>query len=210
MFEQLFGSKTRVKLIKVFLDNPEKRFFVRELTRLTDTLINSIRRELDNLVSLRIILVEETKVEDGEVKKGLNTKKYYSLNTKNLFLQDLNNLFNKGKMLLEKKLIEKIRRLGDIKYLAFSGIFVDNEKAETDIVIIGDLDIVKAKESLQKFELEIGKDIRYTVLSDNEYNLRKDIADNFIEAIMEDESAIIVIDKLQKRKLESAYTEIIA
>ncbi|MBT5337799.1 hypothetical protein HOL46_00890, partial [Candidatus Falkowbacteria bacterium] len=157
MFEQLFGSKTRVKLIKVFLDNPEKKFFVRELTRLTDSLINSIRRELDNLVNLKIIQAEEA-VDNSEnekpLKKGLNVKKFYSLNTKNLFLQDLTNLFNKGKILLEKKLVEKIKRLGDIHYMAFGGLFVDKDKDETDVVIIGDFDIVKAKESFRKFEKE--------------------------------------------------------
>ena len=37
MIEQLFGSKTRVMLLRLFLNNPEKFYYVRELTRNLDT-----------------------------------------------------------------------------------------------------------------------------------------------------------------------------
>jgi len=55
MLEQLFGSKTRVMLLRLFLNNPEKFYFVRELTRSLETHLNSIRRELSNLESIGII-----------------------------------------------------------------------------------------------------------------------------------------------------------
>ena len=46
MLEHLFGSRTRVKLLKIFLSNPDKDYFVRELTRKIKERINSARREL--------------------------------------------------------------------------------------------------------------------------------------------------------------------
>ena len=73
MFEQLFGSKTRVKLIRIFLDNPDKLFYVRELTRMSDSLINSVRRELQNLINLKIII--EQKV-SSKKKKDQRHKHY--------------------------------------------------------------------------------------------------------------------------------------
>jgi hypothetical protein len=45
MIEQLFGSKTRVKLLKLFFSNPNRSFYVREITRTIDEQINSVRRE---------------------------------------------------------------------------------------------------------------------------------------------------------------------
>ena len=207
MFEQLFGSKTRVKLIRVFLANPAGKFYVRELTRLTDSLINSIRRELDNLIELKLIKVSEAVPALDQKPKGMNAKKYYYLNTKNLFLQDLNNLFAKGRILLEKKLIEKIKKLGEIKYISFGGVFVDDERAQTDLVVIGELELDKAKESLKKFEAEVGRPIRYTLMDENEYALRKDIADSFLEEIIENKNNIVVLDKLTKRKKTSGLFE---
>ena len=46
MIDQLFGSKTRVKLLELFYSNPNRSFYVREITRKIDEQINSVRREL--------------------------------------------------------------------------------------------------------------------------------------------------------------------
>ena len=209
MFEQLFGSKARVKLMKVFLENPEKRFYVRELTRLTDCLINSVRRELDNLMGIKLITMQEIVAKKDGEKKGLNAKKYYYLNEKNLFLQDLKNLFAKGQILLEKKLVERIKRLGEIKYIAFGGISVDNEKANTDLFVIGDLDKDKAVSGMAKFEKEVGKKIRYTIMNESEYVLRRDIADSFLIDFLEDDKKVVVLDQLKKRPKAVNHADII-
>ena len=50
MLEHLFGSKTRVRLLRLFLHHPEEAFFVRELARKTHFQMNAVRRELENLV----------------------------------------------------------------------------------------------------------------------------------------------------------------
>src|ERR1700742_3076811 len=55
MIEQLFGSKTRVKLLQLFYSNPNRAFYVREITCKIDEQINSVRRELSNLLSIGII-----------------------------------------------------------------------------------------------------------------------------------------------------------
>ena len=55
MIDALFGSKTRVKLLHLFLNNPGKAFYVREITRLINEQINSVRRELLNMLEVGII-----------------------------------------------------------------------------------------------------------------------------------------------------------
>src|SRR5437588_11935214 len=55
MIDQLIGSKTRVKLLQLFFSNPNRAFYVREITRKIDEQINSVRRELANLLSIGII-----------------------------------------------------------------------------------------------------------------------------------------------------------
>src|SRR3982751_5584827 len=71
MVEQLFGSKTRVKLLQLFYTNPNRSFYVREITRKIDEQINSVRRELANLLSVGIISSDST-----------NNKLYYEVNQK--------------------------------------------------------------------------------------------------------------------------------
>lgn len=204
MFEQLFGSKTRVKLLKIFLENPEKRFFVRELTRLCDSLINSIRRELNNLIEMKIILEEVPAIKDPEIKKTINSRKYYRLNPKNLFKQDLLNLFLKSKILMEKRFVERIKRLGEIKYFCLSGAFIEDPKALTDIFVVGEFEKDKVLKTLKEFEKEIERSINYTVMDVNEYQLRQDIADGFLEKIMGNERNLVIVDKLTKKKKNNA------
>ena len=50
--EKLFGSKTRAKLLALFFENTEKSYYVREITRVIEEQINSVRRELTNLSAL--------------------------------------------------------------------------------------------------------------------------------------------------------------
>jgi predicted transcriptional regulator len=54
--DALFGSKTRVKLLHLFLNHPGQSFYVREITRLVDEQINSVRRELSNMLEVGVIL----------------------------------------------------------------------------------------------------------------------------------------------------------
>jgi DNA-binding transcriptional ArsR family regulator len=55
MIDALFGSKTRVKLLHLFLNHPGQSFYVREITRVIDEQINSVRRELSNMLEVGVI-----------------------------------------------------------------------------------------------------------------------------------------------------------
>lgn len=185
--------------MQVFLENPGKRFYVRELTRLTDSLINSVRRELDNLIQLKLVIAEDLPQKDAAIDaaRAFNAKKYYTLNASNVFQRDLLNLFSKGKLLVEKHLVEKLKALGDLQYLAFGGIFVDDAGAATDLLVIGQFNRLKAKEILEQFEKETGKEIRYTLMDEIEYNVRQEVADKFLVGILSNERNMIIINNLK-------------
>src|ERR1700740_2679598 len=85
MIEQLFGSKTRVKLLQLFYSNPNRSFYVREITRKIDEQINSVRRELSNLLNIGIIISENTE-----------NKLYYEVNQKYEYFEPLQEIFGGG------------------------------------------------------------------------------------------------------------------
>src|SRR3984957_18804096 len=82
MIEQLFGSKTRVKLLQLFYGNPNRSFYVREITRKIDEQINSVRRELANLLNIGIILSDTT-----------NNRLYYEVNQRYDYYEPLAAIF---------------------------------------------------------------------------------------------------------------------
>lgn len=83
MIEQLFGSKTRVKLLRLFFSNPNRSFYVREITRKVEEQINSVRRELANMLSLGIITSDSA-----------NNKLYYEVNQKYEHFDALQSMFS--------------------------------------------------------------------------------------------------------------------
>jgi DNA-binding transcriptional ArsR family regulator len=52
---RLFTSRTRVKLLELFLLHPEREVHVREICRITGVNINAVRRELRNLEDLGLL-----------------------------------------------------------------------------------------------------------------------------------------------------------
>ena len=76
--EQLFGSKTRSRLLQLFLKNPEERYYVRELTRKIGAQLNSVRRELNNLVELGVVAEVDGPTSEGKKDR----KKYYTVNVR--------------------------------------------------------------------------------------------------------------------------------
>lgn len=198
MFEQLFGSRARAELIRFFLNNPHKKFYVREIARLTNLMLNSVRCALDNLIELGLI-VEKNGKEHKPNNSGMTPKKYYGLNPECPFISDLTALFSKGKMIVEEKIIKRILQAGEIKYLALMGRFVDDKKSATDIVIIGnEFDMPKLQTIFLALEKEPEDIVRYTILTMDEYCLRKDISDRFLLNILENPNKVLIVNKIVK------------
>jgi len=58
MLKQLFSSRVRVKLLTIFLTNPDARFYTRELSRLLEESPYAVQRELYRLESIGLLKAE--------------------------------------------------------------------------------------------------------------------------------------------------------
>src|ERR1700733_7421316 len=111
MIEQLFGSKTRVKLLQLFYSNPNRSFFVREITRKIDEQINSVRRELANLLNIGIIVSE-----------NMNNRLYYEVNQKFEYYAALSAIFGQPtKSKASKTAVAKVAPSGEVHELTTVG-----------------------------------------------------------------------------------------
>ena len=188
--EQLFGSQTRARLLSLFLLHPTDAFFVRELTRRIDAQLNSVRRELKNLLELGLVV---ERVQTGKAAKSLaDKKKFYLANAESILYHDLRSLFTKVQILLKQNLVEEIVSRGEIEYLAFTGRFINNPDAPTDILIVGTIDAAELKRIVGEFERELGQEINYTLLPKEEFLYRRQVMDRFIFSITEGEKIVMV------------------
>ena len=184
--EKLFGSKTRAKLLQLFFENPEKSFYVREMTRVIDEQINSVRRELLNLESIGIIKNET-----------FDNKVYYSANAKHPYTRPLVEIFSKkidssrDKDVHESTWEEYIRPVK--KYL--HGLVVTNRlpgQDGVDLLIIGDDKTKKLTRWAEIVEKKQGKPINYVIMSADDFTYRKSVKDRFIDDILEMEISEII------------------
>ncbi|MCR4280087.1 MAG: winged helix-turn-helix domain-containing protein [Candidatus Komeilibacteria bacterium] len=188
MLEQLFSSRTREKLLKLFLFNPEKRYYVREITRLVDERLNSVRRELANLDKFNLIKSED-----------YDRRKYYYLNKKFVLLTELTNLFVKARLLWEQRIMTAAEKYEGLKYLSLLGFFVNDEQAKTDLLLIGRLTQKDLNAFIREIEKITMQPVRYTHFTTLEYNNRQSLTDKFLYDLLE-RKAIILLDKITKRR----------
>jgi len=193
--EHLFGSKTRARLLGVFLNHPEDAFFVRELTRKIDAQLNSVRREIENLLDLGILKEEETK--DVKGKKPADNKKFYTANTECILFEDLKSLMQKTQILLNKNLVQEIDLKGEIDYVVLTGKFVRDPSAPVDLLIVGSIGQKPLQEIVGRFEQELGDEVNFTLMPRDEFLYRKQISDRFLFSVLEAQK-VVMVDRLSE------------
>ncbi|PLX26157.1 hypothetical protein C0581_05105 [Candidatus Parcubacteria bacterium] len=200
MLEQLFGSKTRLKILRVFFRDPQESFFVRELSRQVGVQINAVRRELELLLRLDIIQEKEEKEKKAEEitsgKAGAGLRKYYQLNPESIIYSELQALLLKDTIIGQKEFIKELeQKSGDVKLLVLTGEFTGTRKAPTDLLIVGKIKPRSLSKIIEQYEKDLGFDIRYTVMSDGEFADRRYVMDKFIYGVFEAEH-LKVVNKL--------------
>lgn len=190
MIEHLFGSKTRVKLLRLFARDSSRAFFVRELTRILGVHLNAVRRELSHLKALGIIEIDEG---DGKREKR---KKFVRLNPHSIIWDELRSLMAKSELLGREKLTRDIERLGGVEYLLLTGIFTGDAEAQTDMLCVGKIDKDELVALMRKFEREFGREIRYTSMTRQEFTYRRNVADKFLSDLLS-RKHLVVVDALQ-------------
>lgn len=187
MIDALFGSKTRVKLLHLFLNNPGKSFYVREITRLIDEQINSVRRELANMMNVGIVSSETT-----------DNKLYYEVNQRYEHYVPLRAIF--ADQHVEAVVAtspdigwrESLKQLPGLRVLLLSGVFVAGSTTTVDLLIVGDIPSVKLNKVMKQVEKLEGRELNYSVLSYDEFYYRLSVRDKFITEILNGKYSVLV------------------
>jgi hypothetical protein len=219
MLDKLFGSHTRVKLLKLFLLHHKQRYYIREIARNLSLQLNSVHRELVNLEEIGIIRsgaadpeeFSQTPIEPVEVaeepktatKKGKKVvkkedkkadKKFYQANRDFAFFNEIKALIVKSQIMYEKDFADKLKRLGKIKLLVLTGFFVGNPDSNIDLLMVGDFNKVKLVKLVKELEDELVREVNYSTMTDEEFAYRREIADIFLYNVL-DGDKIVVLDE---------------
>lgn len=194
MLKKLFGSKVRINILKLFIFNPTKEYFTREIERFIKTSFEPIRQELIQLESL------------GLLKSRVSGKqKYYCLNTSHTLYPEI------------KSMILKTVGLGDLLHAAIkeredimlSFIYgsvaknVENAESDIDIFVVGDISSKNLQEFISVIENDTKREINPTIYSAKELKEKYKTKNRFISSVVKGPKLFLKGDENALRRLVS-------
>lgn len=172
--------------------NPNRSFYVREITRKIDEQINSVRRELSNLLKIGIITSDTN-----------NNKLYYEVNQKFEYYPPLKQIFGQskastsdGKVKAKPTKVDPdqaaFEALGNVELALFTGQFTRDESAGIDLLVVGSINQNKLDKLVSELEARESKEIRYALLKPSEFEYRQQIKDHFLSSVMNAKKQILI------------------
>jgi len=185
--EKIFGSRTRVKIITLFTTGVKRPYYVREIARNVNERLNAVRRELDILRKIGLLTTYNSK-----------RRKYFTLNTSFMLVGELASIMQKAGPGVEDVLFKNLERLGDIQYICVSGFFTGAAESPTDILIVGTVNEERLGRFVGRIEAQLGREVTYTPMTENEYRYRRNFNDVFLRSIFSSPYKEL-INKLEER-----------
>ena len=124
---KIFGSETKVKIMRLFLFSPDKMFDVKTITEKVDEPSAKVRREINLLEKIDLV-----KRRAGS--KGGKQIHGFIMNPNFSYLSPLQNFLINIEPLQPKELVKKISKLGSIKLIVVAGVFIQDLESRADIL----------------------------------------------------------------------------
>jgi len=183
--EELLGGPQRVRVLKLFIQNPETSFDNAQVTRRSRVPERAVRRELSFL--RRIHFIKSKRLERGRV---------WLLNPMFPILTPLTHLLTNARSLDSSYLVRQFKSIRGIKLIIAAGIFIKNDGSRVDLLIVGDqVNKRRIETVIRHIEAEAGKELTYYICATDDFTYRLGAYDKFIRDIL-DYPHEKVIDKL--------------
>jgi len=182
MLEYFITSKTKRSLLKLFLTNPERRFYTREIAKITGEPLNAVRRELSYLAKAGLIQSRK----EGNLKLFEVVKEFP-------FYAELKTIIY-STVALGDYLRHRINDPDSIELAFIYGSVAANEeteKSDIDLFVVGDLADRELHRLISDIEKEIGREINYTLMARAEFDERRRRGEPFVRRIMEDRKLVL-------------------
>jgi hypothetical protein len=164
---KLFGSLARVKIMRLFLLNPEQFFEMKDIALRSKISKNAVKRELNALSGIDFVK-KRTFLKEVINKKTKKSKSKrvpgWILDPGFSYMDQVKNLLIDAEFLKKEDLVNRFKKIGKIKLFIISGIFTRDEESRVDFLLVVD----KVKKSaldhiIKSMESEIGKELSYAV-----------------------------------------------
>jgi len=182
MLEHIITSKAKRSLLKLFLTNPDRAFYIREIAKLTGEPFNAVRRELEHLEKAGLISSHR----EGNLK-------LYSLVKESPFYPELKKIIY-ATVGLGDYLTAKLRDSKQIELAFIYGSVAKNEetaKSDIDLFVVGGIDEEELHNLVSQIEGDIGRSVNYTLMTNEEFDKRLRSGEPFVKRIMAERKVVL-------------------
>lgn len=183
MLDHIIPSKARRKILELFFHHPNESFYLRKIVRDIVEEVNAVKRELDILSEAKLLNKE----------KRLN-KIFYTLNKNFLFYDEFLRIFAKTSS-LASAIYKNLAKMGKVKFAVLSTKYVKQIPIKEDeiyFLVVGIVVVPEVAAMVSETEKEFGREVNYTVMTEEEFNFRKRNNDPFIWRFLKQPKIMLV------------------
>lgn len=187
MLEGVLKSRSEASCLAFFLTAPSRCFSTGEVSRRLRLSSGALASALSRLLKAGYLRVFS--------KKG---RRYHYLNVRHKMVPQMREYLVKRGPRYQDELFSAIRRLGGLKAAYLSGVFTAQASLPVDVLLVGKPNLTRLAKFIKNLEKLMGQEINYSIMSPQEFELRRDTFDKFIKDVF-DYRHLVVFDDLPKR-----------
>ena len=178
MLEKLFTSGIRADIMSLLFNNPEEKFYVREVARLVNRNPSGAKKELDNLLKMDLVLTEK----EGNLK-------YFQVNKNSPLFPELKGLIAKSLGL--PGALKSVLKATEAKTAFIHGSYIKNaNKLSVDLFVVSDSNHLR--KTLDDIEKRFGRSIHLTLMSINEYKTKKKSGERQLKKLLNKDKILLL------------------
>ena len=186
---KILGNPARVKIMRLFLLNRGKNFSNKDIVKRSRVSSNIVRQEIRLLASV------------GFIKKRGDE---WSFNSLFKYRGEFEDLLVRSDTLNKQTILDNFKKVGHVKLVIISGVFIKNQDSRVDLLIVGDkLKKGKIEEGIRRLEAEIGVELIYAIFETKEFIYRLNMYDKLVRDILDYPHEVV----LQAKELLKLSTE---
>ncbi len=185
-------SKTREKILRLFFNDTEKKYYLREIEKILNISVGNVRRELLFLKSAGLFQKEKS-----------GNQIYYFLNKKSPIFEDFKRIVSKtigAEAVLKQKLIS----IKGIKIAFVYGSFAKEKEdalSDMDIFIVGEINEDNFLLSVREAEKILSREINYVIFTEDDLVRELSKKDVFLKDVIGGKKIFLIGDKNDLEKI---------
>lgn len=178
VLKDLFSSSVRADVLSVLLNSPDEKFYMREIANLIRKNPSGVKRELDRLEKMGIVISEK-----------VANLKYFRANKESPLYFELKDLIAKS-LGLPGALKALLRASGARVAFIYGPYAKGEDRGKVDLLVIGASDTFAP--GVRELEKKFGLRINYLLMDEEEYKQKKRKKDSFLKKILSEKRITLI------------------